>query len=81
MKHCVIIPVYNSPYIDEVIKDTLQYGYQLIVVDDGSSTKVNVPDGVTLITHEKNMGKGEAILSGAKKAKELGYDFFVTMDA
>lgn len=81
MKNCVVIPVYNSPYIDEVIKDALKYDYQLIVVDDGSDTKVSVPENVILITHKQNMGKGEAILSGAKKAKELGYDFFVTMDA
>jgi len=81
MKKCVIIPVYNSPYIDEVIADVLEYDYQLIVVDDGSDTKVSVPKDVILIAHLKNMGKGEAILSGAKKAKELEYEYFVTMDA
>ncbi|QFR50186.1 glycosyltransferase family 2 protein [Sulfurimonas lithotrophica] len=81
MKNCVVIPVYNSPYIDEVIKDALKYDYKIIVVDDGSDKKVSVPDDVILITHKQNMGKGEAILSGAKKAKELGYNFFVTMDA
>ena len=81
MKNCVIIPVYNSPYIDEVIVDALNYDFELIVVDDGSATKVSQTDGVNLITHPKNMGKGEAILSGAKKAKELGYEYFVTMDA
>jgi len=81
MKNCVVIPVYNSPYIDEVIQDTLKYDYQVIVVDDGSTKKVTVPENVILSTHEKNMGKGEAILTGAKKAKELGYEFFVTMDA
>ena len=82
MNTCVVIPVYNSPYIIEVIKDVLKYGYKVIVVDDGSTTKIDVASlHVELITHEKNMGKGEAILSGAKKAKELGYEFFVTMDA
>ena len=81
MKNCVVIPVYNSPYIDEVIEDALKYDYSLIVVDDGSEPKISVPDGVTLITHKQNMGKGEAIISGAKKAKELGFEYFVTMDA
>jgi len=82
MSICVVIPVYNSPYILEVIEDVLRHGYKVIVVDDGSSEKVNTKDlHVELIRHEKNMGKGEAILSGAKKAKELGYEFFVTMDA
>jgi len=82
MKRCVVIPVYNSPYIEEVIKDVLSYGYELIVVDDGSD-KVVKKNGLDfhLLTHKINMGKGEAILSGAKKAKELGYDHFITVDA
>jgi glycosyltransferase involved in cell wall biosynthesis len=81
MKNCVVIPVYNSPYIDEVIQDALKYNYTLVVVDDGSDSKIKVKDNVTLVTHHKNMGKGEAIISGAKKAKELGFEYFVTMDA
>jgi glycosyltransferase involved in cell wall biosynthesis len=82
MNFCIVIPVYNSPYINEVIKDVLSYGYKVIVVDDGSDDKVavNTPD-IELVTHKENQGKGEAILTGAKKAKELGYDCFVTMDA
>ncbi len=82
MRICVVIPVYNSPHILEVIEDVLACGYELIVVDDGSDTGINKNAlEFHLLTHETNMGKGEAILSGAKKAKELGYDSFVTMDA
>ncbi len=80
MSICVVIPVYNSPYINEVIEDVLSYGYKVIVVDDGSDEAVKALH-VELIRHEKNMGKGEAILTGAKRAKELGFEFFVTMDA
>lgn len=82
MSFCVIIPTYNSPYIREVVEDILSYGYKIIVVDDGSDSKINI-DGLdaTLVTHEKNLGKGKAILSGAFKAKELGYNSFVTIDA
>ncbi len=82
MRYCVVIPVYNSPYIMEVIKETLSYNYKVIVVDDGSDIEVRIANkDVELITHVNNMGKGEAILSGAKKAKELGYSYFVTLDA
>jgi len=82
MSICVVIPVYNSPYISEVIKDVKRYGYTLIVVDDGSDDRVEVKDDDTIVlTHPRNLGKGEAILSGAKKAKELGFKSFVTMDA
>jgi len=79
---CVVIPVYNSPFIYEVIKEVLSLDYELIVVDDGSGQAIIKNDlDFHLITHQTNMGKGEAILSGAKKAKELGYEYFVTMDA
>ena len=82
MSVCIVIPVYNSPFIIEVIKDVLSYGYKIIVVDDGSDIKVDISSlDVELIRHTINMGKGEAILSGAKRAKELGYKYFVTMDA
>lgn len=82
MNVCVVIPVYNSPYILEVLKDVIDYGYKIIVVDDGSDIKVDIANTeVDTITHKVNMGKGEAILSGAKRAKELGFTSFVTMDA
>jgi glycosyltransferase involved in cell wall biosynthesis len=82
MTKCIVIPVYNSPYIKEVVEDVLSYGYKVIVVDDGSTPKVELNGlDIELITHKINMGKGEAILSGGKKAKELGFSSFVTMDA
>lgn len=81
MNICVVIPVYNSPYIKEVIEDVLTYGYKIIVVDDGSDENVKLVQNIELITHKENQGKGAAILSGAKKAKELGFKYFVTMDA
>ena len=82
MNTCVVIPVYNSPYISEVIKDVQKYDYTLIVVDDGSDKKIKVDDSaIILLSHPENMGKGEAIITGAKKAKELGFESFVVMDA
>lgn len=82
MNFCIVIPVYNSPYIREVVIDVLSHGYKVIVVDDGSDEKVDIADlDIIVVTHEINKGKGEAILSGALKCKELGYDCFVTMDA
>ncbi len=77
---CVIIPVYNSPYIKEVVEEVRDHGYYVIVVDDGSDEAVEGLH-VEVIRHQTNMGKGEAILSGAKRAKKLGFTSFVTMDA
>lgn len=81
-KACVVIPVYNSPFIIEVVEDVLKYGYKVIVVDDGSDEALGL-DGldIDLIRHEVNLGKGEAILSGAKRARDVGYEYFITFDA
>jgi glycosyltransferase involved in cell wall biosynthesis len=82
MNICIVIPVYNSPYILEVIEDLLQFDYKIIVVDDGSDVKVEfLHKDVLFIRHKVNKGKGEAILSGAKKVKELGFESFITIDA
>ena len=81
MNICVVIPVYNSPYINEVLEDVLTCGRKVIVVDDGSDEKVLVDfKDVELVRHSVNLGKGEAILSGAKRAKELGFDAILTFD-
>lgn len=82
MKICIIIPVYNSPYIDEVVKDVIACGQKVIVVDDGSEKKVSLAfEGVEVLRHPLNQGKGAAILSGAARAKELGFDAILTFDA
>jgi glycosyltransferase involved in cell wall biosynthesis len=80
MNICIVIPVYNSPYIYEVVQDLMRYDYKIIVVDDGSSKNIDLKDpDIEVITHKQNMGKGQAILTGAKRAKELGYDCFLTI--
>ncbi|MDA3909694.1 MAG: glycosyltransferase family 2 protein [Sulfurimonas sp.] len=81
MNIAIVIPVYNSPFIDEVIEDVFKYGYKVIVVDDGSEQKVtSAHKEIEILRHEKNMGKGEAILTGAKCAKKLGFEAILTFD-
>lgn len=86
-KTVVIIPTYNNPLtIKNVVDDVLKHGYELIVVDDGSEQlvqdilKEETFNQVTILRHACNQGKGAAILTGAKKAKELGFESFVSMD-
>ncbi len=80
----VVPTLNNDKTIHGVIEDILSFGYKVIVVDDGYtnplSSFLNQDENVTIIRHETNKGKGEAILSGARKAKEMGYDYFVTLD-
>jgi len=77
----IVIPVYNSPYIEEVIEDVASLGYKVIVVDDSSDQKVSsLLENVEVLRHSKNMGKGEAILTGAKRVESLGFEAFITFD-
>ena len=82
---CIVIPVYNNPTtIDQVTMDALKSGAQVIVIDDGSDVEIDLhvceDERLLLLRHDGNMGKGEAILSGGKKAKELGYKSFFVVD-
>ena len=82
----VVIPTYNNPLtIESVAKDVLDLGYQLIIVDDGSDINVSdcigfSSDTFSIIRHTINLGKGEAISSGAKEAKKRGFSYFVSID-
>lgn len=90
MKSCMnnyiaVIPTYNNfKTIQAVVDDVLSYNYSLIVVDDGSSTPLETlltpHPNLTIVRHSHNQGKGVAIVSGAKKAQELGYSHFITLD-
>lgn len=81
----VIVPTYNNfNTIENVVNDILQHKYFTIVVDDGSSKKLSdilTPnENLVVLRHKINSGKGAAITTGVKKAKELGFDFVVSMD-
>ncbi|MDR0407708.1 MAG: glycosyltransferase family 2 protein [Campylobacteraceae bacterium] len=85
-KYCavVVIPTLNNDTVFDVIKSVRDLGYEVIVVDDGSNppvVKPEIDEKIHVITHSCNLGKGAALKSGAKKAKELGYSYFVSMDA
>lgn len=81
----VVIPTYNNDLsIQKVVDDVLSFNLKAIVVDDGYDTPVEqilIPHpNLTVLRHSVNKGKGEAILTGARKAKELGYNYFISLD-
>lgn len=81
----VVIPTLNNDKtIQNVVNDVINNNYKVIVVDDGYDNPINnfiIKDSnLTILRHERNKGKGEAILTGARKAKELGYKYFISMD-
>ncbi len=69
MQYFVLIPAYNeAKNIKEVIKRFKKYPkFRLIVVDDGSkdsTAEIVKRMNVTLVKHERNKGKAEAIKTG-----------------
>ena len=81
----VVIPLYNhGPMIEDVVIDALKLGLPVIVVDDGSTDsgpeRIQYLDGVHLLQHRENLGKGAAIMTGFDRAAEIA-DWAITIDA
>ena len=78
------IPAFNAGnQISDVIQKSLNYVDKVIVCDDGSTdnTFKNAKlSGAFVLKHEKNLGKGAALKTLFKKAKELNADIVITID-
>jgi glycosyltransferase involved in cell wall biosynthesis len=85
IKPLIVIPVYNhAGTLRDVVTRTLAVCGDVLVVDDGSTDgSVEVLKGlpVRFIRHEKNKGKGVAILTAAHEARRLGMSHIITIDA
>lgn len=82
---CVIIPTYNNGQtIGRVARETLAECDDVIVVDDGCTDgtheELSEIGGITVVRHDKNRGKGQALKSGFAKARELGFSYAITLD-
>ena len=82
MKSIVIIPAFNEEEaIGCVVKKSLQYADEVLVVDDGSSdntSNIARDAGAALLKHPANYGKGVSLRDGFGEAE--GYDVVVTID-
>jgi dolichol-phosphate hexosyltransferase len=77
----ILMPVYNElgtveQAINEVLATELQTDIELIVVDDGSTdgtrellSSRDWPAAVTVLHHERNAGKGAAVLTALQHAR------------
>jgi glycosyltransferase involved in cell wall biosynthesis len=83
----IIIPAFNeAAFLPEVIRrvEETPYDKEIIIVDDGSTDgtreylKGLVSEGIKVIVHEKNMGKGAAMRTGIAVASG---DVVIVQDA
>jgi glycosyltransferase involved in cell wall biosynthesis len=81
----VVIPVYNhEQMVAEVVQRALKLGLPVIVVDDGSTDatydRIKRIEGIRILRHRSNRGKGAALLTGFAAAAILA-DWAITLDA
>jgi glycosyltransferase involved in cell wall biosynthesis len=80
-----VIPAYNEErFIGSVVIKACKYADAVIVVDDGSTdatAEIARLAGATVIQHEQNAGKGAALSTGLRAARELRPAVVVLLDA
>jgi glycosyltransferase involved in cell wall biosynthesis len=87
MEHRIIavIPAYNEKNtITSVVKNTLKYTDNIIVVNDCSTddtSNLAKEAGAIVINNTKNKGYDKSINKGFEKAKEIGATIIITLDA
>ena len=88
----ILVPTYNNAgTLKNVLQRCLEQGLSVLVVDDGSTDDTGrilkeIPgqagyDGLMVLTHPVNQGKGRALKTGFQEALRLGYPYVITLDA
>jgi glycosyltransferase involved in cell wall biosynthesis len=79
------VPAFNEERtIAKVVLQAQKYADRVVVCDDGSTdltAEIAERLGADVVRHERNLGYGAAIQTLFKRAKELGADVLVTLDA
>lgn len=83
--HLLAIPVFNEErYVDGVLREVLPYGYDTLVVDDGSTDAtpsiLRRHPWISVITHLENRGYGKSLADAFEFARLHHYEWLITMD-
>lgn len=79
-----VIPIHNQQLdgiSSEINENFSGYKYNLLIVNDGSTTKVNLPKDAAIINHTQKLGLAKSLLSGYNEAIRHSADFIVKTDA
>lgn len=80
----ILIPAYNEErFIGSVVLKARRLGAEIVVVDDGSTdatAEIAEAAGAMVIRHAVNQGKGSALNTGFRFARERGAAIVVTID-
>lgn len=91
MRACILIPHYD--HLDQfrvLLPQLTATELPLIVVDDASHGKVyesleslltHAAPGTRLVRHSRNRGKGGAVMTGLRTARQLGFTHAIQIDA
>ena len=82
---CVIPVSNNKDTVEKVATECRSFLKHVVVVDDGSTdtdiSRLFSGSDITVLKHEKNLGKGKAILTALRYIKGEGGQFMITIDA
>lgn len=79
-----VIPTYNQQLdgiTSEISKNFSGFNYDLLVVNDGSTIEIDIPDNSIVVSHPKRLGLAKSLLSGYNEAIKHSGDFIVKTDA
>ncbi|MDR0892946.1 MAG: DUF2062 domain-containing protein [Mediterranea sp.] len=82
----VVLPSYNNGQtLATVLDDVRRYATDILVVNDGSTDHtaeiLQRQEGLRVLTHPTNEGKGAALKHGLGYAKEHGFRYALTLDS
>ncbi|MGL6277637.1 glycosyltransferase family 2 protein [Aeromonas dhakensis] len=90
MKPCILIPCYNhAGPLAAVLARLAEFKLPCLLVDDGSEPVAAAAldalaaqhPWVSLLRHSHNQGKGGAVMTGLRRAHELGFSHALQVDA
>lgn len=86
LKCCILIPTYNNEQtVRSVVEQAIGVCSDVVVVNDGATDSTAEVlagiEGITVLKHEENKGKGVALKTGLRFAGEQGFDYAIAMDS